>query len=87
MKNTRQEVLNCINDEREYQERKFPMVEHLHELPTYLMYIKHYLNKAEFVLCNNGCKNSQEQALSQLRKIAALGVAAMEQHGIVERKL
>jgi len=80
--NIRQEVFNIISTERDYQDIRWPRPAHNHSVTEYLVYLDHYIKHAmELVSTTNG----DYSALPDLRKIAALAVAAMEEHGVVER--
>jgi hypothetical protein len=48
----------------------------------YLVYIEHYVNQAKAKV---SVEDGEESALSDLRKIAALAVAAMEENGLSRR--
>lgn len=76
MKATRQDAFSAIESERSYQNYRWPG--HKHTVTEYLVYIQHYLNKAIAVASTS---DSDETALAEVRKIAALGVAAMEENG------
>ncbi len=79
---TRKEVYAAIDSEREYQDTVWQKPEHNHSATEYLVYIDHYVKQAfNKVSTENGEKN----ALTDLKKIAALAVAALEQHGVTFR--
>ncbi len=79
-KTNRQSVFNAINHERDYQERRWPG--HTHSATEYLVYIDHYVKKA---FAQVSTQDGEESSLHELRKIAALAVAAMEEHGAPSR--
>ena len=88
----RDEVYRLINGEREYQDRFFknplsPGSTHEHSPEEWLMYMEHYLGEAKHILSRGkGDKSTiRLQAMSNIRKIAALAVAAMEEHDTSER--
>jgi hypothetical protein len=82
MKSTRQEVFEVINDERDYQEKIWKRPKHNHSAIEYLVYIDHYVKQAMELVST---KDDESDALPNLRKIAALAVAAMEEHGAIDR--
>lgn len=79
---TRKEVYEIIDGEREYQETRWVRPQHNHSATEYLVYIDHYLKKA---LARVSIEEGEDGALENLRKIAALAVAAMEEHGAPRR--
>lgn len=81
MKATREEVNRAIDSERSYQNYRWP--EHKHSVTEYLVYIEHYLNKAKAIVSTSALEGEDE--LDALRKITALGVAAMEENGAKPR--
>ena len=76
-------VFYAIKGEREYQEQRQPE-HHRHSLTEYLVYINHYVNRAFTVVSTED--SPDDFARAQLRKIAALAVAALEEHGVQFRK-
>jgi hypothetical protein len=79
---SRREVYNAIDGERDYQELRWIRPLHTHSVTEYLVYIEHYLNKAKLAVST---QDGEQGALDDLRKITALGVAAMEENGAKER--
>jgi hypothetical protein len=82
MKSTRQEVYRAIDGERNYQEYRWHRPEHIHSVTEYLVYIEYYVNRAKVAVSS---QDDEQGALDDLRKITALGVAAMEENGAVQR--
>lgn len=82
---TRHEVYNAINSERNYQDDKWPG--HVHSFEEYAVYMEDYLAELKHLLSRNdgNDKGIQLQAQSIMRKVTAMGVAAMEQNGARER--
>lgn len=78
----RQEVYSAINRERDYQEAKWSRPAHNHTVTEYLVYIQHQLDLARTKVST---MEDDGDARAELRKIAALCVSAMEEHGIVHR--
>lgn len=71
----------AIDAERTYQKKKFPG--HTHTLGEWLLIIQYLLNKAQIIWHES--HGSEVAALSELRQITAVGVAAMEGCGVVFR--
>lgn len=76
-------IFETIERERAYQDAKWGTLEqHPHEIAAWVLYIEHHLVKArERASTESGGRG----ALDELRKVAALCFACMEQHGVVER--
>lgn len=79
---TRNEVYKLIDGEREYQERRWERPKHNHSATEYLVYVDHYVKTA---FQRVSTQDGENGALECLRKIAALAVAAMEEHGAPPR--
>ena len=81
---TRQEVFSVIGDERVFQDRKWGTVEqHPHEVGSWLTIMRKLLRDAEDAFQS---QRGDVGALDEVRKVVAVGVACMEQHGPVRRK-
>jgi hypothetical protein len=88
---TRQEVYDALDSERDYQKSLALGVgdaeEHKHSVEEFSLYIADYLAELQHSLSRVwrplGLPNENE--LNILRKITALGVAAMEMHGAPKR--
>lgn len=75
----RSEVYRAIDSEREYQDAKWGTVEeNPHSINEWLFIINHYWCKATEI--------HNPDALNNLRKIAAVAIAALEQHGCPTRE-
>jgi hypothetical protein len=79
------DVFNAIVSERVYQARKWGIrqddetfVERQHSVGDFLVYMRSYLDKA-FAQATN--ETDDFWPLEEIRKVAALAVACMEQHG------
>ncbi len=84
MKSTIGEVFPAIHGERVYQDRKWGNPDqHPHEVGGYITLMRKLLNDAETAWCTS---RGDIGALDELRKVVAVGVACMEQHGAVARK-
>lgn len=80
---TRQEVFSAINDERVFQDRKWGTVkDHPHEVGSWLTIMRQLLTDAERGYMST---RGDISALNELRKIVSVGIACMEQHGVVVR--
>lgn len=83
-KSTYNEVISAVTDERIYQDRKWGTIEdHPHEVGSWLVIMRQLLNDAERAYMS---KRGDTGALDEVRKVAAVGCACMEQHGVVGRK-
>jgi hypothetical protein len=87
MKATRQEVYGALDGERAYQDSKWtPDVTASagrHEnILEWLVYMKDYVEEAIHVMARREEPFATEFALNTTRKVAALGVAAMENCGV-----
>lgn len=83
MKKTRQEVYRVINQEREYQEQRWSRPAHNHSVTEYLVFIDHYVKQA---MARVSVEDGEAGALPDIRKIAALAVACMEENGVAYRE-
>jgi GTP cyclohydrolase III len=82
----REEVYRVIDAERDYQNSLGPdrtdTEDGSHEVGEYITMLHHYLNEAT----SSWTKNAGSQAaLHNMRKIAAIAVRCMEEHGALER--
>lgn len=86
---SRMEIYKAIDGERAYQDGwKDPTLttsQGLHSVQEFLTYIESYTREAIEIGCRRPDPAALEHGLHALRKIAALAVAAMEQHGVRER--
>jgi len=84
----RNEVYEVINAERDYQDRRFPAINGVSASPEGFLYIvEELLGQARTKWVGTDTPKDKEVALDFLRKIAATGVRAMEQHGAVKRNV
>lgn len=81
----RLEVYDAINSERTHQDNKWGGHKHdaAHSLGDWLVYIDYHLTQAKAALSTD---TNGQRALASIRKISALGVACMEQHGAPKRR-
>lgn len=81
---TRKDVFSAVSDERVYQDRKWGTIEeHPHEVGSWLTIMRQLLNDAERAYMS---QRGDFGAIDELRKVVAVGVACMEQHGTVPRQ-
>lgn len=80
----RNKIYEIIDSERNYQDEKWGGVEHDENksVGDYLIYMETYLHKARTIYTSD---LPSMEALQQLRKVVALGVACFEIHGIIPR--
>ncbi len=94
MRATRGEVYAALDSERAYQVHRAEAVsgpgtgEHQHSLGDFVLYIEDYLLQLRQQMSRIWTPDGgpAPEALDTLRKVTALGVAAMEQHGAPKRK-
>lgn len=89
---SREQAYNAIDSERDYQNQRWHRRDeddaagHNPHTPTeWLLYIQHYVTEAIYVATTTNDPEARDLTLNFLRKIAALGVVAMEQHGAPQR--
>jgi hypothetical protein len=76
-------VLSALHDERVFQNRKWGTIaEHPHEVGGYLTLMRKLLTEAEFAWSG---QRGDVGALDEIRKVVAVGIACMEQHGTIPR--
>lgn len=84
MKATRDEVYDALDGERAYQESRWQGEEH--ELGSYILYMEDYMAELKHLIARNAWERVQDKAMGIMRKVTALGVASMEQHGVPPRE-
>ena len=82
------EVYTAIDSERDYQDmrRSRDNGAPCHTVEEFVLYIDHYLNEVKKTASTVWGSECRPAMLEGLRKVVALGVAAMEQHGAPQRK-
>ena len=76
-------IENAIAGERAYQDRKWGSPhEHPHEVGAWLTIMRHKLLDAEAAWTHG---LDDHDALKEVLKVVAVGVACLEQHGVVTR--
>jgi len=77
------EVMSAVHDERIFQNRKWGTItEHPHEVGGYLTLMRKLLCDAEQAWSS---QRGDVGALDEIRKVVAVGIACMEQHGPIPR--
>jgi hypothetical protein len=76
----RSTIYDAINQERDYQSNIWE--EEPHSLTEFLVFINDYTSEALHAMSREPNNMCSVKALDSLRKIAALSVAAQEQHGV-----
>lgn len=80
----REDVYKLIDGEREYQnerwkEDKMPSRTHVHTPEEWIVYMEDYLAEAKHICSRNEAPDCYKSAMAIIRKVTAMGVAAMEQ--------
>lgn len=80
-KMTFNEVIASIKEERDFQDKKWGLLdERKQSIPGYMLILRKELEEAE----NGWCKNveGKHSSLAELRQVAAVAIACLQQHGI-----
>ncbi len=89
MKTEREEVYQVIDGERDYQESRWNIsttnTAGNHSVTEFLVYMRDYVEEALHHVSRHADPGASDIALNSVRKVAALGVACMEQHGVLRR--
>ena len=81
---SREDVYVAIDGERDYQDQKWGTIEQRQkQVGSWLTLIRHALMEAEREWASS---RGDESALAEIRKVVALGVACLEQHGVSRRR-
>lgn len=87
---SRNDVYDAIDSERAYQDTRWndstTTSGGRHSLEEWVLYMENYLTEAKHQLSRNAKQVAEPLALATMRKITAMGVAAMEQHGAPRRE-
>jgi hypothetical protein len=79
----RERVYNAIDSERDFQDRKWGTVaEHPHEVGGWLTIMRQLLRDAEKAWASSA---DDYTTTVEIRKVIAVGVACLEQHGVQTR--
>ena len=79
----RKKVYNLIDGERDYQDQKWRENATDNSISDWLTYIRIHLLRADEAVYNG----DKDEVMSQIRKIAALAVASIEEHSAPKREL
>lgn len=84
---SRSEVFAALNSERAYQDmrKKRDQGQTFHSAEEFILYMEHYLHLAREVASTTWGPEAKPKTMEVVRKVTALGVAAMEQHGAPQR--
>ena len=87
---TRAEVYAAIDGERDYQDMRWnentTETAGKHSVEEFVLYMEHYLQEARRLLSTQPSPKATQDGLDFVRKVTAMGVACMEQNGVVARK-
>jgi hypothetical protein len=95
---TRAEAFSILDSERDYQEMRIQrdgstalpsanaVVDHFHTPEEFLLYMEHYLQEARTTASTVWGPEAKAQVMDKLRKVTALGVAAIEANGCPRRQ-
>lgn len=75
----RERVYKALDSERDYQAKKWN--EAAHSPLEFLVYMEDYVSEAKHVCSRNSDAEIGGKVMDIIRKVSALGVACMEQHG------
>ena len=80
----RSKVYELIDGERTYQVSRWnpdtTTSKNEHSVEEWFLYIEDYVNEAKHILCRQSRQVADPQAMAIMRKVAAMAVAAMEEH-------
>lgn len=83
----RHQVYRLIDDERDYQDSRWGTTHDSEHSPTeWLLFLQRYITLAIAIEGASKADNAAEQ-MGAIRKITAIGVAAMEQNDTPKRKM
>lgn len=81
------EAIQLILGERDYQNKKWGEIDqHPHPLEAWVMYIDQYVGEAKKALTYATDETLRNEAKAAIRKIGALALAAIENHGAPPRE-
>ena len=82
-----QDVMGAIASERSYQNYRWPESGHSqHSLEEWFVYMEDYIHEAKHLLSRESYETCGQKCLDIMRKVTAMGVAAMEYHGAPRRE-
>lgn len=84
---TREEVYAVVDGERDYQDSLAATSETdgYHTVSEFILYMEDYIAEARNVASRTWGPDATTKSLDIIRKVTALGVACMEQNGVVAR--
>jgi uncharacterized protein with FMN-binding domain len=84
----RSAVYEAFDGERDYQDEKWGGngTHGVHSITEFLVYIQDYTEEALHIVTHEEDETANQKALHIVRKIGALAVACMEQHGAPKRQ-
>ena len=86
---TRRDVYEAVDTERDYQDSRWnastTTSRGIHSQTEWLAYIEDYLREAQHILARTARQEARERVNHIMRKIAAMAVSAMEEHGAIKR--
>lgn len=85
----RTDVYTIIDEERAYQTKRWNRETTksggYHSITEWLVYMQDYINEALHTASRESDSKADELALHNIRKVAAMAVACMEEHGAPSR--
>jgi hypothetical protein len=86
----RQDVYATIDSERAYQAYRWnentTTSKGFHSFSEWIAYMEDYLAEAKHILARSAKQDAYGQVAHIIRKVTAMGVAAMEEHGAPRRE-
>lgn len=87
---SRELVYEALDAERDYQEQRWnystTSTGGKHSVTEFVLYMDTYIQDIKQDLSKNADPEASRLALDKLRKVTAMGIACMEQNGIVKRE-
>lgn len=85
----RRDVYAALDSERDYQDSRWnastTTSEGRHSFSEWIAYMEDYLDEAKHILARFARQVGEPQVAQIIRKVTAMGVAAMEEHGAPQR--
>lgn len=86
----RQDVYKAIDSERDYQNSRWnentTTSKNKHTFEDWIMYIEDYLAEAKHILSREARQIADPKASDIMRKVAAMAVCSLEEHGVKQRE-
>ena len=80
----REKVYKIIDGERDHQDELWNVAttisENKHTPEEWIMYMMDYLSEASHILSREAAQTGRPKAMEIVRKVVAMGIAAMEEH-------